>query len=92
MPKKHVKDIHGTEDMTYMWETIVKVTDAIDKALEPQGFNIDQNNGEVAGQEVFHMHFHITPRYTGDEIELDYERTKLEEGEGTAETISKEFK
>lgn len=92
VPKKHVEDIHGTEDMTYMWEAIVKVTDAIDEALEPEGFNIDQNNGEVAGQEVFHMHFHVTPRYTGDEIQLSYDRTDLEEGESIAETISREFK
>lgn len=91
VPKKHVEDIHGTEDMTYMWEAIVKVTDAIDGALEPQGFNIDQNNGEVAGQEVFHMHFHITPRYTGEEIELNYDRTELEEGKSVAETIFREF-
>lgn len=91
VPKKHVEDIHGTEDMIYMWEAIVKVTDAIDEALEPEGFNIDQNNGEVAGQEVFHMHFHVTPRYTGDEIELNYDRTELEEGESIAETIAEEF-
>lgn len=31
-----------------------------------QGFNIVQNNGEVAGQTVFHFHMHLIPRYTED--------------------------
>ena len=31
-----------------------------------QGFNILQNNGETAGQSVFHFHMHLIPRYKGD--------------------------
>lgn len=31
------------------------------------GFNIVQNNNEVAGQTVFHFHMHLIPRYTADE-------------------------
>ena len=30
------------------------------------GYNILQNNGRVAGQEVPHVHFHIIPRRAGD--------------------------
>ena len=29
------------------------------------GFNLLQNNGEVAGQTVFHFHMHLIPRYKG---------------------------
>ncbi len=29
------------------------------------GFNLVQNNGEVAGQTVFHFHMHLIPRYVG---------------------------
>lgn len=36
------------------------------EVLGCQGFNIVQNNGEVAGQTVFHFHIHLLPRYTDD--------------------------
>ena len=34
--------------------------------LECDGFNLVQNNGEVAGQTVFHFHMHLIPRYKND--------------------------
>ena len=43
-----------------------KLTDA----LNCDGFNIVQNNGEIAGQTVFHFHMHLIPRYKGDEVGL----------------------
>lgn len=36
---------------------------AIEKALKPEGFAIFQYNGEAGGQTVFHLHFHIVPRW-----------------------------
>lgn len=84
IPKDHVEDIHDAEDMRFMWNALVKTSDAVKEAFDAKGINIDQNNGEVAGQEVFHMHFHVTPRYTGNEIELDYDREELEDGEEIA--------
>lgn len=32
----------------------------------PDGFNIGINDGEAAGQSVFHLHIHLIPRYSGD--------------------------
>ena len=37
---------------------------AVEKALRPDGFQIMQFNGEAGGQTVFHLHFHIIPRWT----------------------------
>ena len=37
---------------------------AVEKALRPEGFSIMQFNGEAGGQTVFHLHFHIVPRWT----------------------------
>ena len=34
--------------------------------LSWDGFNVVQNNGELAGQTVFHFHMHLIPRYEGD--------------------------
>ena len=36
---------------------------AVVKALAPEGFQIMQFNGEAGGQTVFHLHFHIVPRW-----------------------------
>lgn len=37
---------------------------AVEKALAPEGFQVMQLNGEAGGQTVFHLHFHIIPRWT----------------------------
>ena len=41
---------------------------AVTKALSPDGFSIMQFNGEAGGQTVFHLHFHVIPRWTGREM------------------------
>jgi histidine triad (HIT) family protein len=43
-----------------------KVAQAADKALNPDGINILQLNGEAANQVVHHLHVHIVPRWYGD--------------------------
>ena len=42
-----------------------KVARAVADELEPAGIQIAQFNGAPAGQTVFHIHFHIVPRYEG---------------------------
>ena len=65
-----------------------KMITKLTKALGCDGFNIVQNNGEVAGQTVFHFHMHLIPRYNGDQAgitwkpgELKDEVTALTKGE-----------
>lgn len=89
VPKKHVEDIHGAGGMDYLMEALIKVSDALEDAFNPEGINIAQNNGEAAGQEVFHLHFHVTPIYTGDELEITYNRSELENGDEIAHQVSR---
>jgi histidine triad (HIT) family protein len=42
---------------------VQKATRAVTKALNPEGVVITQFNGETAGQTVYHLHFHIIPRW-----------------------------
>ncbi len=65
IPKKHAQDIReldadGAAHILTAAQTIVK---AMDKTLQPDGYNLVQNNGTVAGQEVMHFHMHLLPRY-----------------------------
>ena len=49
--------------------------------LNCDGFNIVQNNGEIAGQTVFHFHMHLIPRYEGDNVGITWKPGKLTDEE-----------
>lgn len=86
IPKTHAEtflDVPGEELADLIGATHV-VTRAIVATLAPQGFNIFSNNGKAAGQSVFHMHFHVTPRYTGDNIRFILELKKYRSEEMSA--------
>ena len=49
-----------------------KMARVMTDALHCDGFNIVQNNGECAGQTVFHFHMHLIPRYNGDSVGITW--------------------
>ena len=63
----------------------VKVGKAMKEALGCDGVNILQNNGEAAGQTVFHLHIHVIPRWKGDGVGINWENGS-DTPEGFAET------
>jgi histidine triad (HIT) family protein len=44
---------------------VQRVARAVRAALEPDGLVITQFNGQASGQTVYHLHFHIIPRWEG---------------------------
>ena len=50
-------------------------------ALGCEGLNIVQNNGEIAGQTVFHFHLHLIPRYKDDGVQLAWTPHESEEAQ-----------
>jgi histidine triad (HIT) family protein len=48
--------------------TTQRVARAVKKAFDPPGVMLVQLNGAGAGQSVFHIHFHIVPRYEGIDL------------------------
>ncbi|EGQ3178178.1 HIT family protein [Staphylococcus pseudintermedius] len=68
IPKKPSPNIYETdaETMKHIGEALPIVANAIKKTFNPDGLNIIQNNGEYASQSVFHIHFHLIPRYKND--------------------------
>lgn len=87
VPREHVESIFEAEQMDYMWDAMVKVANGIRSAFGVEDMNVSQNNGPLAGQEVDHLHFHLTPRYDGSELDITYDRSELEEGEEIASEI-----
>jgi histidine triad (HIT) family protein len=63
VPKKHYKNIYeiSEEEVAYLYKIVKKITHAVKKAVDAEGIRIVQNNGEAAGQVIFHMHVHIIP-------------------------------
>ncbi len=57
-----------------------KVAKALVKTFDLKGFNFFSNNGEIAGQSVFHFHIHVTPRYANDNISFHLQLKKYAEG------------
>lgn len=68
-PSRNLMDIEESA-LAAVMITVKKVTIAITKALKADGVTIRQNNEEAGGQEVFHTHFHIMPRYLGEPLRL----------------------
>lgn len=68
IPKKASTNIFETDEetMKHIGAALPKVANAIKRAFNPDGLNIIQNNGEFADQSVFHIHFHLIPRYEND--------------------------
>ena len=69
IPKKHSAGLLDTDDETLavIIARVKKVAAHLMEKLGCDGFNIVQNNGEAAGQTVRHVHFHIVPRWNGDD-------------------------
>jgi histidine triad (HIT) family protein len=45
--------------------TVQRVTRAVRAALRPDGIMVSQFNGAASGQTIYHLHFHIIPRWEG---------------------------
>lgn len=74
LPKSHAANIYELSDEMAAKAMILakKMATVMTAALKCDGFNIVQNNGECAGQTVFHFHMHLIPRYEGDQVGITW--------------------
>ncbi|HZH62792.1 MAG TPA: HIT family protein [Metabacillus sp.] len=65
VPKVHKENIFELtpEIAGKLFEVVPKIANSIKEQFQPIGLNLLNNNGEKAGQSVFHYHMHIIPRY-----------------------------
>ena len=79
LPKQHYANLYELPDE--LAEKVIrlakKMVIAMTKALQCDGFNVVQNNGEAAGQTVFHFHMHLIPRYKDDHVGVTWTPGKL---------------
>ena len=61
--------------------------DTIKETYDYDGLNVLQNNGEAAGQTVFHLHVHLIPRMKDDNIDIKWAQGECADGEKIAEKI-----
>ena len=75
LPKNHFANLFELDDETAQKAILVakKMAGKMKAALGADGFNLVQNNGEAAGQTVFHFHMHLIPRYENDNAGILWE-------------------
>lgn len=83
LPKEHYANVFELpEDLAGKAFVVAKkVASRLSEGLGAIGFNIVQNNGEPAGQTVFHFHIHLIPRYEGDTVHVGWKPGTLSDGD-----------
>jgi len=72
IPKKHCSDLFDCPD-DILGELIAeakKTARLLEEVLGASGVNVLNASGRSAQQSVFHLHFHVVPRYEGDGLDL----------------------
>ena len=68
MPTRHVADLEDVtgDESAELWAGVADAVRALKASYRPDGLNVGANVGAAAGQTIFHVHFHLIPRFAGD--------------------------
>jgi histidine triad (HIT) family protein len=74
VPRTHTDDLltAAVEDVAASIATAQEMARRAYEDLGAEGVNILQSSGAMAWQSVFHLHFHVIPRYPGDPLRLPW--------------------
>jgi histidine triad (HIT) family protein len=83
LPKEHYANLYDLPEeyagdaMKLAKKMVIKIKDKLDC----EGFNLVQNNGDLAGQTVFHFHLHMIPRYQADGQKIGWKPQEVSQEE-----------
>ena len=91
LPKNHAANIFELDaaEASKVFPIAKKIATAVMKTYHCDGVNILQNNGEAAGQTVFHLHVHVVPRYYGDGVNIMWKAGETPDLQAVADEIKK---
>jgi histidine triad (HIT) family protein len=93
VPKRHAAGLMDLDEELgiHMWRVGHRLARALRRTdLRCEGVNVFVADGEAAFQEIFHVHLHVFPRFTGDTFRIDAEWQRRERAEldDTATTLA----
>lgn len=83
LPKQHYANLLEIEDETLgkAAKLAKHVITHEKEVLGCDGYNVLQNNGEAAGQTIFHFHIHLIPRYAGEKSIVEWDHKEFSDDE-----------
>ena len=83
VPKKHYSVLPQMpdEEVGHLFTVAKQLSGIVFDAVGAEGVNIVQNNGQVAGQMVPHVHVHVIPRMQKDEVVIEWKPGKMSDSE-----------
>ncbi|MER7500527.1 HIT family protein [Nonomuraea pusilla] len=74
VPREHARDVWEISEVSHsrVADMVYRVAALLKATLAPEGVNVKHNTGEAAGQDVFHFHVHVVPRWRGDGLRLTW--------------------
>ncbi|TQJ52237.1 HIT family protein [Phycicoccus sp. SLBN-51] len=89
VPRRHVTNVWelSQQEAQALATASVTLARTLRDALQPDGLNVIQSNGQAATQSVPHVHVHLVPRYTGDRMTLGWPKGPAETSDEQDRTL-----
>ncbi|MBD5488747.1 MAG: HIT family protein [Lachnospiraceae bacterium] len=83
LPKEHYANLYELPETIAgeVMKLAKKMAAMMTERLGCEGFNLVQNNGDLAGQTVFHFHMHLIPRYRADGQKIGWKPQEVSQEE-----------
>ncbi|MEM5521431.1 HIT family protein [Sulfitobacter sp. AS59] len=83
VPLKHITSLKDLDDETgaEVFQSARRVASELQAVTGCDGVNLLLSDGPAAGQDVFHLHLHVKPRWHGDDVRLIWDTATASDNE-----------